>query len=96
MAKLRHIDTGFYRISDREAGKLARAAVPGAHDGPDGLPGLGYEKRVHHPRPGETVGASCWLTRTPHRHQEDSPARGWVWALHCWSDLIPGGTPNDN
>ena len=65
-----HIDNGFYRISDRLAGKLAKSSPIGR------LPADGMESRVTH------EGARWWLTRTPLRFRNDSPARGWVWALH--------------
>lgn len=66
----RHIDNGFYRVSDRMASKLA-------HEGPLGrLPNLGMEGRVF-------VGnTQWWLTRTPYRYYADAPTRGWVWAIY--------------
>lgn len=66
-----HIDSGFYRVSDKVAGKLAKSGPLGR------LPHEGMEGRVF-------VGnTQWWLTRTPYQHRTDSPARGWVWAVYA-------------
>jgi hypothetical protein len=69
--KLTHIDVGFYRISDKDAVKLAKATLLGR------LPRPGYEVLIE-----LADGRRAWLIRTPHRGYTDSPARGWVWALY--------------
>lgn len=69
-----HIDNGFYRLTDNQAGKLARES-PSARFGGK-LPEFGWEKRVC------IDGVNWWLTRTPHRYRLDSPKRGWCWAVY--------------
>lgn len=65
--ELTHISHGFYRVSDRDAGKLAKAV--GAK-----LPGPGRELRVSMPD-----GKLMWLQRTPYSRawHADAPERGW-------------------
>lgn len=63
----RHISHGFYRVSDREAGALARGAGKP-------LPRHGMELRVELPD-----GRLAWLSRTPAKHL--APTRGWVWSV---------------
>lgn len=72
---MKHIDNGFYRISDKLAGSLARQSPAHTDDGPS-MPPNGKEWRVTH------NGFRWWLSRTPYRFYTDAPARGWVWALH--------------
>jgi hypothetical protein len=68
--KLTHISHGFYRISDADAGKLARDA--NTH-----LPHHGYELAVVLPN-----GDEAWLARTPSTFSvKNSPKRGWVWSV---------------
>jgi hypothetical protein len=76
---MKHIDSGFYRISDKLAGKLGRAhkSGPNATD----LPARGLERRVFH------EGSWWWLKRTPYRYRTDAPKRGWVWALAHRHDM---------
>lgn len=71
MDRSRHIDTGFYRVTDKEAGALAREAGKS-------LPKHGYQLRVELP-----YGRMAWLQRTPVSSTRDfrAPARGWVWAI---------------
>ena len=64
-----YLDSGHYRVTDAEAGRLVKAV--GAR-----LPKHGYEMRVRLPN-----GEEAWLRRTPHSHRKDSPKRGWVWAV---------------
>lgn len=64
----RHISHGFYRVSDAEAGRLARAV--GKH-----LPKPGMELRVQLPD-----GRLAWLQRTP-MAGGGPRRRGWVWAI---------------
>jgi len=65
-----HIDNGFYRISDKAAGALAKLKDRK-------LPRHGYEIRVE-----VSPCLSAWLQRTPLRYRTDSPARGWVWSIY--------------
>lgn len=66
----RHISHGFYRVSDREAGQLARGVGKP-------LPKHGYELRVE-----LSDGRLAWLSRTPTQYSlREGPARGWVWAV---------------
>lgn len=65
------IDTGFYRVTDAEAGRLAKATPLKR------LPRRGYELRVT-----LTNGRTAWLQRTAHQYYRDSPQRGWVWAVY--------------
>lgn len=70
--KLTHIDHGFYRVSDKDAGALV-------HKIPNGrLPGPGRETRVQ-----LDTGEYGWLQRTAYspRCHTDAPDRGWVWAV---------------
>lgn len=67
--KLTHISHGFYRISDADAGKLARDA--NTH-----LPREGYELAVVLPN-----GDEAWLARTSFKYYQNSPKRGWVWSV---------------
>lgn len=64
----RHISHGFYRVSDREAGSLARKA--GRR-----LPRHGYELAV------DEDGKRYWLARTPIGRVSGGPKRGWVWSV---------------
>jgi len=61
-----YLSHGFYRVSDREAGKLARSA--GRR-----LPRHGYELAV------EEDGKRYWLARTPNKSHLRK--RGWVWSI---------------
>lgn len=66
------IGHGFYKVSDKFAGQLAKhISKP--------LPKHGYELRV-----ALEDGRLAWLCRTPYSPQfhTDAPKRGWVWALH--------------
>lgn len=65
------ISHGFYRVSDAEAGKLARGVGKP-------LPSHGRELRVELPD-----GKLAWLSRTPYspRNWTDAPKRGWVWSV---------------
>lgn len=65
-----HIDNGFYRISDKAAGALAK--LKGRK-----LPRHGYEIRVE-----VAPCLSAWLQRTPLRYRVNAPKRGWVWAIY--------------
>ena len=67
---LEHISYGHYRVSDAEAGRLARGVGKK-------LPEHGKELRVELPD-----GKLAWLTRTIYRQYTDAPKRGWVWALY--------------
>jgi hypothetical protein len=72
-----HMSHGFYRITDAEAGKLARGVSRP-------LPRHGYELRVV-----LSGGQLAWLSRTPlssagaraYGHRAAAPKRGWVWAV---------------
>ena len=67
----RHISHGFYRVSDREAGQLARKT--GRR-----LPRHGYELAV------DEDGKRYWLARTPvstDAYGFKAPRRGWVWSV---------------
>jgi hypothetical protein len=70
--KLAHISHGFYRVSDRDAGILAKkvGSKPPNH---------GMELRVELPD-----GKLMWLTRTPYSRagHTDAPERAWVYAVH--------------
>lgn len=76
--KLQLLSHGFYRVSDVDAGRLARTANVK-------LPRDGYETRVELPD-----GREGWLTRTPletvtaraYGMSESPKGRGWVWAVH--------------
>ena len=75
MDSRRHLSHGHYRVSDKEAGALAREV--GAS-----LPKIGYELRV------EVDGRAMYLTRTPlsattaAAYRMSAPKRGWVWAVY--------------
>jgi hypothetical protein len=85
-AKSRHLSHSFYRVTDREAGKIAR-------DSGSRPPKPGYEQSVEVdasmlglPSGQRGYKTRCWLTRTPYSRSaghKDAPARGWVWALSC-------------
>lgn len=66
------IGHGFYRVSDKFAGQLARGVGKK-------LPKHGTELRVE-----LEDGRLAWLQRTPFSPQfhTSAPKRGWVWALH--------------
>lgn len=70
----RHLSHGFYWLTDREAGQLAKSAGKK-------LPRHGYEIQV--PVPGHGV---MWLQRTPARYVHHlAPKynkRGWIWAVY--------------
>jgi len=72
--RLQHIGHNHYRISDADAGRLAKAVG-------QKLPEHGYELRVELPD-----GIRAWLSRSPYRYEKDSPKRGWVWVV--FSDEI--------
>lgn len=66
----RHISHSFYRLTDAEAGRLAKGVGKK-------LPRPGSELKVEVRE--EVTG---WLTRTPMGYGADAPKRGWVWAVH--------------
>lgn len=68
----RPLAPGFHRLTDAQAGALARAVGKK-------LPAHGRELRVEVPGLGLR-----WLTRTPYGRGNwtDAPTRGWVWAIH--------------
>lgn len=68
--KWKYISHNHYRISDSDAGKLAKASKHGK------LPKHGYEIDVNLPD-----GKKAVLLRTGYRYREDAPKRGWVWAV---------------
>lgn len=72
-----HIDNGFYQVSDKVAGQLAKDSPLGR------LPEHGNESRVF------VHSTQWWLTRTPYRYRTDSPKRGWVWAVYNPVPRIP-------
>ncbi len=61
--------SGLFRISDKDAGRLARESDNGE------LPGHGREIVVRLPD-----GRNAWLSRETY-HGTDGPKRGWVWAV---------------
>jgi hypothetical protein len=67
----RHIDNNFYRVTDAEAGALAREQGKP-------LPKVGWEMVV------DVGGKKAWLTRTETQHTPgfERYTRGWVWAIH--------------
>jgi hypothetical protein len=69
MIHARHIDTGWYRISDKAAGILSKRS------GFQKLPKRGMEQRII------VDDFPFWLARTPHCYLTDSPNRGWVWSV---------------
>jgi len=82
---MKHISYNHYMVSDREAARLARASSHGK------LPKHGYEIEVTLPD-----GRLAWLLRTPYRYREDSPKRGWVWAVMPHSDPRRMGLPSSS
>ncbi len=72
LLKMVDIGYGHYKISDADAGKLAKEAGKT-------LPKHGYQLTVSLPD-GEIV----HLLRTPYsaNGHKDAPKRGWVWAVH--------------
>ncbi len=68
--KMSYIDSGFYRISDRVAGKLALTTAAKR------LPKHGYQVDVILPD-----GRKATMQRTSLQFRTDSPKRGWVWSL---------------
>lgn len=64
------IDHGFIRISDKEAGRLAKRSLRGK------LPTVGHEILIQ-----DDDGSFKWLARTPYSYRTDSPTRGWVWSI---------------
>jgi hypothetical protein len=72
IAELKHIDNGFFQVSDKLAAQLAKMnrTLPS-------LPPHGYERRVKY------ANQLWWLTRTPYRVMLDAPKRGWVWAIYA-------------
>lgn len=73
----KHLDNGFYLVSDRAAGALVR--VLGQK-----LPRIGWEKFVM-VRTADGRLLNAWLKRTDTRHTAYTWAqrgRGWHWALH--------------
>ena len=69
-----HIDTGFFRLKDGQATKLAAASQSARFA--ERLPEFGWEKLV------QIDGVPYWLARTPYRYHSDAPDRGWVWAIY--------------
>lgn len=69
LLKMTLISHGHYRVSDKDAGILARAVGRG-------LPRIGYEMIVKLPD-----GRKATLLRTPYSVMTDAPKRGWVWAV---------------
>lgn len=67
--KLQNIGYGHYKISDADAGKLAK-------DAGKPLPHHGYMMTVK-----LDDGKIAHLLRTPYAGHKDSPKRGWVWAV---------------
>lgn len=83
-AGMKEIDSGFYRISDQLAARLAKASPTKR------LPRLGYELRQVTLPDGRTAA----LTRTPYRFRTDAPKRGWVWAVyHLEAKANPSSRP---
>ncbi len=64
-----YMDHGHYRVSDADAGRLARGVKRK-------LPRHGYELIVELPD-----GRLAALSRTPLRFGPNAPKRGWVWAV---------------
>lgn len=69
LLKMTNIGHGHYKISDADAGRLAREAGRP-------LPRHGYALIVELPD-----GRRADLLRTPYRFAKDAPKRGWVWAV---------------
>ncbi len=68
--KLTPIDSGFYLVSDADAGRLAKASPHGE------LPRHGYQIEVNLPD-----GRQAILQRTPNRYGAHAVKRGWSWAV---------------
>ena len=71
----KYLDSGFYTVSDKAASELCKAT---GHD----LPRFGYERFVMLNVDG--IKLNAWLQRTSNRFREDSPSRGWSWALYAF------------
>ena len=67
--KMQFLNANHYRISDRDAGRLAKGVGRK-------LPKHGYMLVVVLPS-----GHRAELLRTPYRHAANAPKRGWVWAV---------------
>lgn len=70
--KMTYLSHDHYRVSDADAGRLARASAHGR------LPRPGHSIDVTLPD-----GARAELLRTPYTRagHTDAPKRGWVWAV---------------
>jgi hypothetical protein len=85
--RLDHISHGFYRVSDRDAARLAK-------DVGRALPKHGYELGVVLPN-----GLEAWLARTPTSSIPEMPKRGWSWSVHRragkeWTPMALGASSN--
>jgi len=76
--KFTYMDHNFWRVSDRDASKLAKASPLGR------LPKLGNEVSIDM---GE--GRIGWLQRTQNLYGHPRSKRGWVWAVYYTGKLNP-------